>query len=173
MLLPKSLPLFCQPEDRSRIEETGFDAVQPVDQTALWQGVQIMRAGGQHGRGEIGRMMAPVSGFVLKASGEPVVYIAGDTIWCAEVEEAIAQHQPDIIIVNTGAAQFLEGGPITMTAAGVISVAQAAPQATIIAVHTEAINHCLLTRSALREAVDVAGVGGCVQIPRDGEIIST
>ena len=30
-------------------------------------------------------MLAPVSGFVLRATGEPTVYIAGDTIWCDEV----------------------------------------------------------------------------------------
>ena len=88
-LLPKSLPIFCQPQDHLRIEAAGFLAVQPVDNSFNWQGLQLVRTAGQHGRGKIGQLMAPVSGFVLKAAGEPAVYIAGDTIWCDEVEQAL------------------------------------------------------------------------------------
>ena len=33
--------------------------------------------------------MGKVSGFVLKYIGQPTLYIAGDTIWCDEVENAI------------------------------------------------------------------------------------
>lgn len=170
-VLPKSLPLFCQVEDRSRIEEAGFQDVRPVADSAAWEDVRIIRTNGQHGRGEIGQLMAPVSGFVLKAAGEPVIYIAGDTIWCEDVEEAIAGHEPDVIVVNAGAAQFLEGDPITMSGGDVAAVAQVTPQATVIAVHMEAINHCLLTRAGLREVVDAAGVGGQVRIPEDGEVV--
>ena len=142
-LLSKSLTIFCQPEDRLRIEEAGFKAVQAVGETVEWQGVQIIRTGGQHGRGKIGELMAPVSGFVLKASGEPTVYIAGDTVWCEEVRQAIAQHQPEVIIVNSGAAQFMSGGPFTLSADDVIAVAEAAPYASVLAGHVEAIRHCL------------------------------
>ena len=48
-------------------------------------GCASSRTGGQHGTGEIAEMLAPVSGFVLRADGEPTVYVAGDTIWCDEV----------------------------------------------------------------------------------------
>jgi len=35
----------------------------------------------RHGTAEIGRRIAPVSGFVLRAEGEPTLYVAGDTIF--------------------------------------------------------------------------------------------
>ncbi len=53
--------------------------------------------------------MGAVSGFVLAAAGEPTLYIAGDTIWCEEVRTALEQHQPDVVVVNAGAAQLAEG----------------------------------------------------------------
>jgi hypothetical protein len=49
-----------------------------------------VRTGGRHGTGEIGEKMGPVSGYVLRGPGEPVVYIAGDTVWCPEVAAALA-----------------------------------------------------------------------------------
>ena len=67
------------------------------------------------------------------------------------------------------AARFLEGDPITMTAADVISVCRAAPPAKVIAVHMEAINHCLLTRQELAAAVQQADVTAQVAIPSDGQ----
>lgn len=113
--------------------------------------------------------MAPVSGYVLSRAGEPTMYIAGDTVWCPEVAEVIETHTPDIIVVNAGAAQFLEGGPITMNAADVLQVCTAASEAEVIAVHMDAINHCILTRRGLREALNNSGAKPRVLIPQDGE----
>jgi hypothetical protein len=50
-----------------------------------------------------------------------------------------------VVVANAGAAQFLEGDPITMTAEDVIQTAGTVPEARIIAAPMEAINHCLLT----------------------------
>ncbi len=108
--------------------------------------------------------MGAVSGFVLAAAGEPTLYIAGDTIWCEEVRTALEQHQPDDVVVNAGAAQLAEGDPITMTAGEVIETARFAPDARVVAVHMEAINHCLLTRAEL-EAADLVER---VLVPVDG-----
>jgi L-ascorbate metabolism protein UlaG (beta-lactamase superfamily) len=167
-LLPKSLPLFCQPEDHLKIQAAGFQAVQPVFDFYDWHPVQIVRTGGQHGRGKIGELMAPVSGFVLKAAKEVTVYIAGDTLWCAEVQRAIDRHKPEVIIANAGAAQFTSGGPITMTSDDVIALSNAIPEAIVIVVHMEAINHCLLSRGDLMDALNAAGVSSQVRIPEDG-----
>ena len=168
-LLDKTAPLFCQPPDAAALAGSGFQDVRPVEQTAAWGGLTLARTGGQHGTGEIGKRMGPVSGFVLRAPGEPSVYIAGDTIWCREVEEALETHRPDIVVVNAGAAQFLSGDPITMTADDVAAVCRAAPQALVVAVHMEVVTHCRLTRAALRAALEAAGLGARVAIPADGE----
>jgi L-ascorbate metabolism protein UlaG (beta-lactamase superfamily) len=100
-----------------------------------------------------------------------VLYVAGDTIWCEEVEHALAEHDPDVVVLNAGAARFLEGEEIIMDADGVVETAGAAPRATLVAVHLEALNHCPLTRDELRAAVDGAGVGARVRIPADGETL--
>ena len=168
-VLPKDVPLLCQPEDEVKLRGQGFTRVQPLQTGLIWNALEVTRTGGQHGTGEIGRKMAPVSGFVLRGPGEDALYIAGDTIWCSEVQQAIQQFRPAAIVVNAGAARFLEGDPITMAAADVVSVCRAAPQAKVVAVHMEAINHCLLTRQQLAAEAQNAGVGAQVLIPRDGD----
>jgi L-ascorbate metabolism protein UlaG (beta-lactamase superfamily) len=168
----KNATLFIQPGDADKFTGWGFTGARRIDDSVTWEGIRIARTGGQHGRGDVGRRMAPVSGYVLSKSGSPTMYIAGDTVWCPEVADAISKELPNIIVVNAGAAQFLEGGPITMDVDDVVNVCKAAPSASVIAVHMEAINHCVLTRAALREALDKSGVKSTVLIPRDGEDIS-
>ena len=169
-LLAKELPLFGQVADEAKFRGQGFVKVRPIEESVRWKDVEISRTGGQHGKGEIGKAMAPVSGFVLRASGEPTLYVAGDTIWCEEVQEALTRYRPSIVVVNAGAAQFLKGDPITMTAEDVVTVCQAAPSARIVAVHMEAINHCLLTRDDLEFQLEAARVRAA--IPRDGEWVT-
>ena len=167
--LPKRLPVFGQTEDEAKFRGAGFTDVRPVRDAAQWNGIAIHRTAGQHGSGEVARRLAPVSGFILRGAGEPVLYIAGDTIWCRDVEQALGEYDPAVSVVNAGAAQFLEGGPITMTADDVATVARAAPSTRVVAVHMEAINHCVLRRADLAAAIERAGLTSRVAIPKDGE----
>jgi L-ascorbate metabolism protein UlaG (beta-lactamase superfamily) len=168
-LLDAGVPVACQPGDEQTLRSRGFSDVRPVDRSASVAGVDVARTGGRHGTGEIGERMGRVSGFVVRADGEPLLYVAGDTIWCDEVASALSSFSPDLVVVNAGEARFLEGEPIIMDAADVIETARAVPDATIVAVHLEALNHCVLSRASLRAAVDAAGVGERVLIPADGE----
>ena len=144
----------------------------PADGPLDLDGITVHRTGGRHGREEAAvQGLGPVSGFVLSAPGEPTLYVAGDTVWCPEVEEAIAAHSPDWIVVNAGGARFVHGGTITMEADDVISVAGAAPGARVVAVHMEAINHCLELRADLAARIAEAGLGDRVAIPADGEAL--
>lgn len=170
-LIPPETPLVCQPPDLDKFTGEGFNNVITIQERERWHGMNVTRTGGQHGTGEIGARMGPVSGFVFNAPGAPTLYIAGDTVWCPEFEAALRDHQPDVIVLNAGAAQFLTGDPITMTAEDVIRVAEAVPDARIVTVHMDTINHCLLTRSMLAEAVSRAGLNARVLIPADGETI--
>ncbi|WP_127487118.1 MBL fold metallo-hydrolase [Paenibacillus ehimensis] len=168
-LLPKDIVFFCQPEDAGKLRDQGFRDVRPVESDIAWDSLSIVRTSGQHGTGEIGKRMGPVSGFVLNAPGEPVLYIAGDTIWCPEVEQALAQHKPDVVVLFGGSAQFLQGGPITMNKADVAKVAGAVPDAQVIVAHMEAWNHCLLRREDLRAYTAGLGLAERVLVPEDGE----
>src|SRR5215468_1657604 len=51
-LLPRDVPLFCQPSDTDKIAGQGFTSVHTVEKTTSWRGIRIHRTGGQHGRGE-------------------------------------------------------------------------------------------------------------------------
>ncbi|HEX5781926.1 MAG TPA: MBL fold metallo-hydrolase [Solirubrobacteraceae bacterium] len=165
-LLPKDLPVFCQPPDAEPL--SAFEDLRPVEDELEWDGLRISRTGGRHGTGRIAEALGPVSGFVLAAEGEPTLYIAGDTIWCDEVAEALDRHRPDVVVVNAGAARFLEGDPIVMTADDVVAVARHAPQARVVAVHLEAINHCPLTRADLHQRLHEEGLTERVTVPEDG-----
>lgn len=170
-LLSKDLPILCQPEDEGRIREGGFANVLSIDAAREWRGVRFTRTAGHHGTGEIGRQMAPVSGFVLHYDGAPVLYLAGDTIWCTEVAEVLRQHRPAVTVVNAGGARFLTGDPIIMTAEDVAHVCRALPSSRVVATHLEALNHCLLSRAELRAALERDGLSDQVLIPADGEAI--
>ncbi len=168
--VPRDRPVLCQPRDHQMLVRAGLQA-RVVDGTLDLDEVRISRTGGQHGTGAIAREMGDVSGWVIAAEGEPTLYVAGDTVWCQEVADAIATHEPAVIVVNAGAARFIHGDPITMDVPDVLATCAAAPDALVVAVHMEAMNHCGLTRAALRAAMDDAGHGGRVATPADGETL--
>jgi L-ascorbate metabolism protein UlaG (beta-lactamase superfamily) len=145
--------------------------VRPVDATGELHGITVARTGGRHGTGEIAERLAPVSGFVLSVPGEPSLYVAGDTVWCDEVAAALDEHRPDVAVLNAGGARFTEGDPITMTADDVEAVAAHAPGTRLVAVHLEAINHCLETRSDLHQRLRDAGLTERVTVPENGALV--
>ena len=156
-LVPRDVPVFCQPEDEEALREVGLDA-RPIEDALDWDGLTISRTPARHGTGRVAELLAPVSGFVLEE-----LYLAGDTVWYEAVEETIARHRPRVAVVNAGGAEFVEGGLIVMGADDVKEVVARVP--TVIAVHMEAINHCFLERASLAAAVPG------VLIPRDGETV--
>jgi L-ascorbate metabolism protein UlaG (beta-lactamase superfamily) len=157
-LMPRDVPVFCQPADEARLRELGFDA-RPVEDELDWDGHRIARTGGRHSLDpSVEPGLGPVSGFVL---GD--LYVVSDSVWCDEVEAALTRWRPRVAVVNAGAARFVGSGPISMTAADVREVAGRVPMT--VAVHLEAMNHCPLTRAELRAAVPAA------LVPDDGETL--
>ena len=169
-MLNKNSTLICQPSDQDALQEKGFHTLLPVHDSITFKGLTIYRTGGQHGTGDIGLKMGHVSGFVIESNGRRL-YIAGDTIWCTEVESALTKFKPDAVVVNAGAAQFLQGDPITMTAEDVLRVSEHAPQAKVIAVHMDTVNHCLLKRTDLAAALEKSNKQKAVLIPSDGALL--
>ena len=58
-----------------------------------------------------------------------------------------------------------------MDGADVADLTQGAPWTQVVAVHMEAINHCLLTREELRAKLAGLGLAAHVAIPADGEAL--
>jgi len=170
--LPPNKPILCQPEDEDKLKNLGFLKIYPIRDKLCWEEIIIQRTGGQHGTGEIAMQMAPVSGYVLQVEGEPSLYIAGDSIYCEEVSRVLSMYQPSLMIVNAGGARFNVGDPITMTAEDVVKVCRKTPKSHIIAVHMEAINHCLESRAHLRTRLQQEGLMKQVSIPMDGELLT-
>ena len=172
-VLPKEVPLFCQPPDVERLTRKGFQTVKSIELYHTWEGVTITRTNGQHGTGTWGEKMGNVSGFVLQAENEPTVFWVGDSIWCEPVEQVVKDLHPDIIITHSGGAKFPDSDPIIMDAEQTIALCQAAPNAVVVAVHLEALDHCPVTRAALRSMAEKAGITPQqLLIPADGEILS-
>lgn len=171
-LLRKDIQIFCQPADEARIKADGFKNVTPIQREHIWEGITLHRTGGQHGTGEVGRRMRSVSGFVVTADGEPTLYIAGDTILCPEVTDALQKHMPDVVVVNAGGTRFLTGGPITMTSEDVAAVCRSVSSARVVAVHMEAVNHCVETREDLRKFLEKEELLEQVMIPADGDVLT-
>ena len=100
------MPVFCQPEDEDRLSGLGAPTRARWWTRLDWDGLRIARTGGRHGADEeVARALAPVSGFVLGR-----LYIAGDTVWCREVEEAL-EHvtAPAVAVVNASGARYRVG----------------------------------------------------------------
>ncbi|MFC4425483.1 MBL fold metallo-hydrolase [Deinococcus navajonensis] len=171
-LLPRELPLVCRAGDEEVLRSDGFQQVTPLSTAITWHGIQIQPAPGRHGSGPILDRMGEVTGVVLRAAGEPTVYWAGDTVLYEEVLGTIASVQPDVIVTHSGGAAF-GGTLIIMDAQQTLEVARAAPQATVVATHLEALDHCATTRQMLRDAATAAGISSTrLRLPQDGEALT-
>jgi len=169
-LLPKHLPILCQPGDEDVIRGHGFESVTPVSGALVWQGITLTRTPGQHGSGPELDEMGPVSGFVFQAPGEPTLYWTGDTILYEPVQQTIERYRPDVIITHSSGALWKGSGPIVMDAPQTLAVCQAAPESRVIAIHLDSLDHGEVSREDLRAQAREAGISDTrLLIPADGE----
>lgn len=169
-LLPRTIPMFVQNEDDAiEVRKAGFQNVEVLQAETVFEGIQLSKTKGEHGRGALVKLLGPVSGVVFKHPSEKTLYVAGDTVWYEGIREEIAAHRPDIIAVNGGDNQFLQGGSLVMGKADIYEVRKAAPDATIVASHMEAVNHWTLSRAELRRFIEDQGIAASVLVPEDGE----
>jgi len=166
--------IYIQPEDLSFFESIGFDDVEIIPCTENWDGITICRTVGQHGSGEVLKKMGRTSGFVLQHTDSPTIYLVGDSIFTLEVMMTIERFNPDIIVVNSGGAKIpgYEQNPILMDENETMKLIGISGNATIVAVHMDAIDHCFTTREILRKKADESGISKQkLLIPFDSEMI--
>lgn len=168
--LPKKIKVFSQnEEDAEAIRKAGFENVEVLTNETVFEGIQLVKTKGEHGRGEVLKMAGLVCGVVFKHESEQPLYVAGDTVWYEEVGNTIDNHKPEVIVVNAGDNQFLEGGSLVMGKEDVHKVYKAASNAKIIAVHMEAVNHWTLSREELINFCHEKGMETNVFVPNDGD----
>ncbi|MGG3267492.1 MBL fold metallo-hydrolase [Priestia aryabhattai] len=169
--LPNDIKMFVQnEEDAAVVRADGFNNVEVLTKNTVFEGIQLSKTNGEHGRGEILKRTGLVCGVVFKHKSEKTLYVAGDTVWYSAVEEEINTHQPDVIVVNGGDNQFLEGGSLVMGKEDIYEVHKAAPHATILSVHMEAVNHWILSREELKSFITKKDMASRVFVPDDGEV---
>lgn len=174
-VLNKSVKLFNQPADEEYFKKENFTNAESIHDSTVWNGITIYRRGGAHGSAGVLEHMGTVSGFVLEAENHPTIYIVGDSVWIDEVAQSIKQFKPDYIVTNSGGAEWpgFEGTPILMNEEQTINLIKAGGEAKVIAVHMEALDHCLTTRSSLQRKAEEARISsGKLLIPKDGEQIN-
>lgn len=174
--LAKAIPLFAQNEkDAEKLRGEGFTDVRLLTNDSRFGAIRLTKTPGQHGSDEairlLGQRLGEVCGVVFRHEGERSLYLAGDTVWNAYVAESIATHAPEAIVLNCGDARIHAVGPIIMGVEDVRAVAAAAPRATIVATHMEAVNHATLSRADLRQFARDAGFVDRLIVPGDGETI--
>jgi L-ascorbate metabolism protein UlaG (beta-lactamase superfamily) len=168
--LPKEIKIFAQNnEDASEIRSAGFKNVEVLQEDTVFKDIQLIKTKGEHGRGEMVKLAGQVCGVVFKHANEKTLYVAGDTVWYEAVQEVIETHKPEIIVVNGGDNQFLVGSSLVMGIDDIYEVYKAAPNAKIISVHMEAVNHWTLSREELKSYVNEKGISSNVLVPNDGE----
>lgn len=171
--LPKEIKIFSQnEEDATEIRNAGFQNVEVLQENTVFEGIQLIKTKGEHGRGEILKVTGLVCGVVFKHSNEKTLYVAGDTVWYEAVQEVIETHKPEIIVVNGGDVQLSEGGSLIMGKDDIYEVYKAAPDAKIISVHMEAVNHWTLSKEELKSFINEKGISSNVLVPDDGETYS-
>lgn len=170
-ILPKNIKMFVQnEEDAKEVKNVGFQDVEVLQEGTVFEGIQLLKTKGEHGRGEETlKAMGKVCGVVFKHQNEETLYVAGDTVWYGAVQDEIDQHKPEIIVVNGGDNQIIKLGSLIMGKDDIYEVYKAAPNAKIIAVHMEAVNHWGLSREELKTFIYEKGMSSHVLVPDDGE----
>ena len=148
-VLPRDVPILTQPESAGPLRARGFTNV-------TTEHPRIAMTRGRHGvEDATAEAMGAVSGWVVDG-----VYLAGDTVLVDDVWKAIEQHEPRVLVANAGGARFLDTERIVMDADDVHTLVELG-RFPVVAVHLEAINHCLEPRSAYDGLI----------VPLDGEVL--
>ena len=181
-LLPKQLPVFSQSEEEARVL-TGYgfaDVRVLLKEGTEFEQVRLFRTECDHGssnyvtmRGyeDIG-LSEKACGVVFESPLEEMrFYLAGDTIFCGLVVEAIERFHPSIVAVNAGGAQFPLGHLLIMNQYDVRSLMRRFPDLDVIATHVEGVSHATVNRSMLRDFAATNKLDR-LWVPDDGQELS-
>lgn len=180
-LLPKKLPLFSQSVQEAKIlSGLGFTDVRVLaDSGTGFNGIRLFRTDCDHGSSNLVTMdgyrdcgiSEKASGVVFESNLEKTrFYLAGDTIYCQYVVDAIEKYTPGVVAVNAAGAQFPLGHLLIMNQYDVRSLMRRFPEIDVIATHVEGVSHATVTRPLLRKFARENNLNRLF-IPNDGQTI--
>ncbi|WP_374515440.1 MBL fold metallo-hydrolase [Brevundimonas sp.] len=171
--IPPGTPVLAPARDVAGLQALGVRDVAPLTETATVGPVGIVLTPGRHGPDAVLPAMGEVSGFLLRAPGEPALYWVGDSILCDEVREVIRRERPDVIVVHACGADWEGSAPLVMDADMVLETVRSAPFAVVVATHLDAVDHATVSRADLERAA--AGLDPLerrrLRVPADGETL--
>jgi hypothetical protein len=162
--------IYCQPGDDKKLQSKGFTNIQSVNNYIEWRSISINRFPADHGEGIIKLIMGKSSSYFIQ-NGNETLFITGDAVLNHRLVNSLKETMPVLIIANTGSAMFNFGKPITLTADSLLQMKSLLPDAKIIAVHMNAINHCRLSKEELRKFAIKENLTDII-IPNEGDILS-
>lgn len=174
--LDKNIPFYVQSEhDAYIIKNSGFKNVRILtEEGTKFEEIKLYKTGAQHGAREIVKplcegvgMPYDSMGIVFKTEGEKTLYLAGDTIWCKEVTDALNNFSPEFIIINACGATVLTGDKLIMDIDDVKTISNYAKSAQIIASHMGNVSHLTVSREDIKN-LNLANV----KIPENGEVLT-
>lgn len=176
-LVPKDIKIFAQNySDAELLKAQGFTDVNLLSFETKVGDVTLTRTRGQHGSDRAyfmaGELLGSVCGVVFRAEGEKTLYLSGDTVWNEYVAQNLEAFSPEVILVPAGDAQVPGLGSIIMNTADIRKLYDAAPNSRIVANHLDAVNHCVLSRSELRNFLKQNQMDDRVLVPADSEILT-
>ncbi|MBS1906683.1 MAG: MBL fold metallo-hydrolase [Actinobacteria bacterium] len=166
--LPRAGAVLSTPEAAGRVDG--------VTGLASWQtrrigGVEVTAVPALHGPEGAEALSGTVTGFVLAAPGEPVVYVSGDNA-SVEVVATIAERigRIDIAVLFAGAANVGRFGDadLTLNARTAVAAARELGDAVIVPVHAEGWHHFSETRERLVREFGYAGLADRLRVPEAG-----
>lgn len=179
--LPKDAPFYVQnEEDANTVRSQGFTNVRIMKESDEFGKVKLERTATRHGSKAmyadpvLGKALGEVMGVVFTTPGGKKAWLVGDTVWFEGIDDALAKHKPDVIIMNAGGAalsaeQFRDAPEIIMGKEDVRRMVEKMPESDVVAIHMDAINHMTVDRRDLSEYVRQHGIRDKALIPFDGE----
>lgn len=171
-LVAKNTPVLTLQKDALYLKKYNLNVTKSLNfwETEEFLGGTITAVPAQHGYGWIHKLMANGAGYFIKLKDEPSIYITGDTILTDDVKKAIEKFQPDIVVVAAGNASLDVGDALLMSLDDVVELVKLSPKK-VVANHLEALNHCDITRDALKQRLKNENLLQKVFIPNDGECV--
>ncbi len=160
------------------LRSQGFQDLRLLSADSEFAGVRLQKTtSGQHGSDRtyavpaMAERLGEACGVVFRHPQEKTLWLMGDTIWRDEIEADLLKLRPDVVVLNAGYAHVIGFGPIIMGKEDLLNVHFALPEAKIMAIHLEAVNHCLVSREEMRQYALDNQIADVVSIPQDGETV--
>ena len=179
-IIAKDMKMFAQNENEAnQMKEAGFNNVEVLkEEGTLFGDITLTKTPAKHYSDdsipELFRQLNTADeacGVVFSHPKEKVLYVMGDTIWYDELKNIFAKYNPEVVTVNAGNAQFVDGRYLIMSKYDFFEATKVAPNAQFVATHMEGVNHLMVSRKDLREYADEKGFGDRLAIPVDGETV--